>query len=455
MINAIVKPLDFFKKHINSGHTRTVKARKNILASFFIKGGSIAVSLVSVPITIKYVNPDQYGIWLTLSSLVSWFSFFDIGFGNGLRNRFAEAKAKGEDELARIYVSTTYAVLALIGSFVFIVFLCTNPFLNWSTILNAPKGMAGELGLLALIVFGFFCFDFVLQLINVILNADQEPAKASFFNFLASLLSLIIIFILTKTTKGNLIYLGISFIGTQLLVLLAASFWFFTRKYKAYAPSIKYVKFGYARDLMSLGLKFFMIQIAFIIVYETTIIIIAQLHPEQVTPYNIAFKYFSVVPMVFGIIITPFWSAFTEAYVKKDYTWIRSSVKNLIRLWVLVVLGVAIMLFFANKVYLLWVGESIRVPFMLSLVLAIYIIINTWCTIFSIFLNGVGKLRLQFYSSILGALVNIPLAIYLGKQYGSAGVVMSTAILGFIAAIWSSVQYHKIINNTARGIWNK
>ncbi|NJO25101.1 MAG: LPS biosynthesis flippase [Bacteroidia bacterium] len=274
--------------------------------------------------------------------------------------------------------------------------------------------MAAELSLLALIVFGFFCFDFVFQLINVILNADQQPAKASFFNFLASLLSLAIVFILTKTTKGNLIYLGLSFVGTQLIVLLAASFWFFSRKYKAFSPSLKYVKFGYARDLMSLGLKFFIIQIAFVVVYQTDIIIIAQLHPEQVTPYNIAFKYFSVVPMVFGIIITPFWSAFTEAYVKKDFSWIRSSIRNLVLIWVLMLLGVTLMLFFANEVYRIWVGESIKVPFLLSVILAIYIIINTWCTIFSIFLNGVGKLRLQFYSGILGALVNIPLAIFSG-----------------------------------------
>ncbi len=445
----------YIRNLISKGHDRTVNAKKNILASFLIKGGSIAVSLISVPLTINYVNPNQYGIWLTLSSLVSWFSFFDIGFGNGLRNRFAEAKAKGEDELARIYVSTTYAILALIGAFVLLLFLLINPFLDWSTILNTPADMAGELSLLALIVFGFFCFDFVLQLITIILSADQQPAKASFFNFLASLLSLIIVFILTKTTNGNLIYLGLSFVGTQLIVLLTASFWFFSRKYRIYAPSTKYVRFGYAKNLMSLGLKFFIIQIAFIIVFETTVIIIAQLYPQQVTPYNIAFKYFSVVPMAFGIIITPFWSAFTEAYVKKEYDWIRASIRNLMKIWFLLSLGVIVMLIFANKVYALWVGDTVKVPFLLSVILAIYIIVNAWCTIFSIFLNGVGKLRLQFYSAIVGALINIPLALFLGRQIGSAGVVLSTTILGVIAAIWSSMQYYKIINNTATGIWNK
>jgi len=195
---------------INKGHQRSVKAKKNILASFVIRGCNIAISLVLVPLTIHYVNPTQYGVWLTLSSIIGWFTFFDIGFGNGLRNKFAEAIAKGDHELARIYLSTTYAILSMIIAFVLIVFFCVNPFLNWASILNAPRGMAGELSTLALLVFVFFCLQFVLQLITTIITANQQPAKASFFNFLGSLFSLTIIFILTKTTAGSLIYLGLA-----------------------------------------------------------------------------------------------------------------------------------------------------------------------------------------------------------------------------------------------------
>jgi O-antigen/teichoic acid export membrane protein len=411
-----------------------------------------------------------------LSSLVSWLGFFDIGFGNGLRNRFAEARAKGEEDLARIYVSTTYAVLTIISGVVLLLFVCLNPFLDWAKILNAqpdmsviyntvihwvgtsptPTSMSSELGLLALIVFGFFCINFVLQLITTILNADQQPAKASFFNFLGSLLSLVIIFILTRTTKGNLIYLGLSFVGTQLIVLLASTIWFFSKKYRMYAPSLRYVKFRYARNLMSLGLKFFIIQIAFIILYETTMIIIAQLFgPDQVTPYNIAFKYFSVIPMAFGIILVPFWSAYTEAYVKKDFDWIRSSMRNLMRVWLLFSVVALGMLVVCNQVYVLWVGPKIKVPFLLSATIAIYIIVNSWCTIFSIFLNGVGKLKLQLYSGIIGALINIPLAILLGKYIGIAGVVLSTLILAVGNAVWAPIQYNKIMNNSAKGIWDK
>jgi O-antigen/teichoic acid export membrane protein len=373
-----------------------------------------------------------------------------------LRNKFAEAKARGEHDLARIYVSTTYAILSIIIGVVLILFLCINPLLNWTKILNTTADMTGELSILALIVFVFFSLQFVLKLISTVLTSDQQPAKASLFDFLGSLISFLIIFILTKTTSGNLIYLGTVFSLTPVLVLLISSIWFYSRDYKKYAPSIKFIKFKYARDLMSLGIKFFLIQIAAVVLYQTSNIIIAQLFgPAQVTPYNIAYKYFSVIPMALGIIMMPFWSAFTEAWVKNDILWIKNTIKKLTIIWILISIGTLIMLAFSNPIYKIWVGEEIKVPLSLSAVTAAYVIVNGWCGIFSYFLNGVGKIKLQLYSGLICTLINIPLAVFLGKRIGIAGVLLATCILGVTSAIWSPIQYYKIINNSARGIWNK
>ena len=62
----------------SEGEIRSVRARKNIFATFLIRGGSILVGLMLVPITIHYVNPTRYGIWITLSSIIMLMEFFDI-----------------------------------------------------------------------------------------------------------------------------------------------------------------------------------------------------------------------------------------------------------------------------------------------------------------------------------------------------------------------------------------
>lgn len=83
-----------------NGNSRSIIVKKNIIASFFLKCISILVSLQVVPLTITYINPTKYGIWLTLSSIIAWLSYFDLGFAHGFRNRFSEAKANGNILLA-------------------------------------------------------------------------------------------------------------------------------------------------------------------------------------------------------------------------------------------------------------------------------------------------------------------------------------------------------------------
>ena len=82
--------------------------KRNIVGSFAVKGINVLISLLLIPLTIGYINSKLYGVWLTLSTIVTWISFFDIGLGNGLRNRAAEAIAHGKIKYARVLVSTSY-----------------------------------------------------------------------------------------------------------------------------------------------------------------------------------------------------------------------------------------------------------------------------------------------------------------------------------------------------------
>ena len=444
--------INFFIK----GHPRSLKAKKNIVASFLIKGFSIAISLVLVPLTINYINSSRYGIWLTLSSIVGWLSFFDIGFGFGLRNKFAEALAENKEELAKIYVSTTYAILSIIIGVVLVAFFIVNPFLNWTKILNTTPELAGELSILALIVFVFFCLRFIFQLLSTVLAANQEPAKGSFIELMGSMASLLLIFILTKTTSGSLIYLGAILSFTPVFVLIVSSIWFYRNDYKKFAPSFKLIKFKYAKDLMSLGLKFFIIQIAALVLFNTDNIIIIQLFGSKyVTTYNVSFKLFSILVMVFNIIATPLWSAFTEAYTKNDLDWIKATIKTLEKIWLVLILFTVILLLISPYLFKLWLGDKVQVPFLLSVAMSSYVIVSIWQTIHVFFLNGIGKVKLQLYLVLFSSLINIPMAIFLGRKFGLVGITITSTILFAIMGIVFSIQTRKILNNTATKIWNE
>lgn len=449
----------YFKTLLNSGQERSKKAKKNILGSIFLKGGSIAISLVLIPLTIDYVNAERYGIWLTISSIVAWFSFFDIGLTQGLRNKFAEAKTACDDESAQIYVSTTYAVMGIIFSIIWLIFLMINPFLNWSSILNVDPDFANEISLLALIVFTYFCLQFVLRIITTIMTADQQPAKASLIDLIGQGVALIIIVILVHTTEGSLTYLGIALCAAPILALLFANLFFFTGKYRAYKPTFAKIKLSHAKSLFNLGGVFFVIQVAGVIQYESANIIISRnFGPVDVTAYNIVYKYFGMLTVLFTIFLTPFWSASTEAFLKKDTNWIKKSIKNYNILNVgLFLLGV-LMLLFSEPIYNLWLGEgTVEINFLLSLWGFVFFSVSMYGGKYVTFLNGISALRIQFLTSLFSPILYIAVVLLLIKYFkmGVYAVFVASIVANVNGFILAPLQYHFIINKNKKGIWIK
>ncbi len=452
------KPLQILNGYLNRGHQRSQNIKKNILYSIFIKGGSIVISFLLVPLTLGYLGAVDYGIWLTLSSVVAWFGFFDIGLGNGLRNKFAEALALGNRELARSYVSTTYFGLSVIFGILWLIFIVVSFFLDWNTIFNAPPNGSQNLHILVVYVFSLFLIRFVLKLLSVIIIADQRPAVSNTFDPLSNVISLIVIYILTITTKGSLMYLGIAVTASPVIVLALASVYFFRRDYRDFRPAFASVRLNQLKELTGLGFQFFIIQIAVLVIFSTDNMIIAQvLGPEQVTPYNIAFKYFNSVTMAFAIIMTPLWSAYTQAYTKNDIPWIRNITRKLTRFWLLILVTVVLMIVISGPFYSVWVGNKIKIPFLITVFMGVFILISTWNNVYVYFINGTGKIRLQLYSSIISAAANIPLSIYFARdlKLGAAGVIIATCICLFPGTILAPLQYFKILNKTATGIWAK
>lgn len=450
--------LFYLKNFLTTGQERSIIAKKNILGSLIIKGLSIVISLVVVPLTLNYLNPSNYGIWLVLSSMVMWLSFFDIGFTQGLRNKFAVAKAKGDIQLARSYISTAYYYISIIFIIVWIVLFIVRKLVNWHSLLNIPIKDEQQISTLAVIILTYLCLQFVLRIINTVLIADQNPAKSSFLDLLGQLISLVIIFLLTKFTKGSLIYLGLAVGISQIIVLVFGTLFLFNNKYKIYRPSFKYIKNEYAKDLLNLGIKFFVPQIASIIQYQSASFLIAHyFNTEQVTSYNIAYKYFFTLQMVFMILLTPLWSGVTDAYHKGDFTWIKNVVKKYLLVLVPFVLAGGFMLALSAQVYDLWLGKNvIHIAFSISFLCYIYLSTFMFSSIFVSVINGVGALTIQFVTSIVTSIGFIALSMILIKRFhfGIEAILISIILSNVYGFLIAPIQYYKIfIKSSKSRIW--
>ncbi len=447
--------INFFTK----GHQRSLEAKKNIVGSFIIKGISIAIGLILVPLTIHYINPSQYGIWLALSSMIAWISFFDIGFTHGLRNKFAEAKAKGNKEVARIYISTTYYYISIIFILLWLILMFVNQFISWHILLGLSPSTETEVSRLAMLVFTYFCLQFIFRVINTILTADQQPAKASMVDMLGQFFALLLIFILTKFTTGSLLYLGLAVGVAPTIILLADNIYFFNTKFREYKPSLKYVKKEYAKDIMKLGTRFFVLQVSAIIQFETSLFLISHYFgPAEVTYYNIAFKYFSVLLMGFTILLSPLWSGVTDAYNTGDNAWIKNAVKKYLFILVPFIVAGLVMLAVSDIVYAKWVGKSVsqHIDFNISLLCLVFFSTTMFASIFVSVINGIGALRIQFFTAIVGSICFFGLSLLFIKYFrmGVQSIILSSIITNVFGYIIAPIQFYKIFyKKSTASVW--
>ena len=446
----------FNKTGIKSDRTKNIT--RHVIVSFFYKGGSILTSFLLVPLTINFLDTENYGIWLTLSSFIAWFSFFDIGLGNGLRNKFAEAKAKGDITLAKAYVSSAYFTIGSVSLIIILIFCGLNFFIDWTRVFNTENTLGKELGLLMPIVFSFFCLQLVVKLITTIYTADQHHSMQGKINFFTSVGSLLAIWLMTKTTEGSLLVFGAVFSALPVVILLLLNLYAFSNTYINYKPSISLWKKEYLKDVFGLGISFFIIQLSWIVITTTDNMIISQLFsPADVVPYNLAFKLFSISSMVFTIIVAPYWSTFTEAYFQKDYEWIKNSMKNLRRFVVVFCIFSFMLLVVSDILYEIWVGKKVEISFSMSFLMCIYTCLIIYLTPLNYFINGVGKIKMQLCQTFIMAILNIPVSIFVAKYmgFGVLGVILGTILCVVPGVILSTIQFHKIINQKAFGLWNK
>lgn len=445
------------KLYILGEDKRSNLIKKNIIVSFGVKAWVAIVQLLMVPLTLHCLGVYENGIWLTISSLLLWIDNLDIGLGNGLRNNLAAHLALGEMSQARKTVSSAFCMLVLI----FIpVILLINVWIYWVDMyhfLNVDSNIINNLDVVLHVSAILVCTTFIFKFIGNFYMAMQLPAVSNALNAIGQTVALLCTLFMYVTNVHSLFYVALANTLSPLIVYVAAYPVTFYKKYPKLCPCLKMVDVTSMKSLAMTGVKFFILQIAGVILFMSTNILISRFFsPEMVTPYQIVYRYFMILLLLFTIICVPYWTATTDAYKKYDFKWIKKSDKSLNKVIMGLFIIAALMIALARPVYAVWIGNANAVSMPMTIIVAIYVLILVVSMRYSYILNGFGTLRLQLYMTIFAATLYIPLAIivcnYLNNLYCLLVVMCVVNIPGLIV---NMVQYYKIINRKAKGIWLK
>ena len=436
---------------------RSSLLQKNILASFLIKGWSAVIVLLLVPVTLHCLGDYKNGIWLTISSLLLWIDNMDIGLGNGLRNKIAEYMAHNEVQRARQLVSSTFALLSCIIIPVILVLVVLILTCDTYHVFNASPSIVNDLDMVLIVTIMLVCTTFVFKLIGNFYMGMQLPAVSNLLIAIGQTLALIGTYIVYWSGSHSLMHIAIVNTASPLLVYLIAFPYTFLYKYPHLRPSCQLIDFKEAKAVVNTGIQFFIMQISSVILFMTSNILISNLFtPALVTPYQITYRYFSILLVAFTVICMPFWNATTDAYERGDIQWIRNATRKLRMMIIGIIVCMAMMVVLSPWVYSIWIGDSITIDIRMSIVMATYIFILIYSMRYSYFINGIGKLRLQLIFTTTAAFFFIPLA-YLTTiwTHNIIWFMVVMCLINIPGLIVNRIQFYKLINGTAKGIWMK
>lgn len=410
-------------------HHKIIKTAWTGLAAKII---SVSVSFVMVPFAVHYLGKEQYGLWVAVSSLVAMLGFMDGGAGNAVINMVAHASGNKNSDLAKI-VSTAFFSLMALAFISSLLFLAVFPYVSWSTLLGVSElSTQSDLNSVVIIVGLFFFVSIFITLVGKIQRGLQEGNLDNFWNAIAAILSLLLVYIAIKKDAG-LVGFVVAFLVAPMIAYLASNIHYLFIRRIDLRPQLSKIDASVAKNLFKVGGMFFVLQISCSIQGQADNVIIANmLGVEAVASYAICMKLFLIAPMVLSLLYTPLWPAYREAFISGDIQWVKRIFFKSIRWSLLVSIPSAIILFFAGaKIIEIWVGQDSVPSNNLLMGCSIWLVFSCLGAALAVFLNGIEIVKMQIIMATLSGVMNIILSIWLISQIGIAGAVFGSVISYF------------------------
>jgi O-antigen/teichoic acid export membrane protein len=416
------------------------RAKLAISTSLFARVVTTAVSLVVLPISVRYLGNEGYGLMITITAVVGWLQFTNMGIGLGLQNALTDETARANAQAQKELVSTAVFSLIGIGLVLLLAGLFAFPYVQWSRVFPPTTSrFTAEIPWTVLIVFLGFVSTVVLGFIGPIYAARQELHIGNLQALVTSLISLLGTFVAVHFRWGLLGLVACTIGATAILQWNFALWTIYGRGLAELRPKWSRITRPAAARIYKNGISFLILQICNIAFFQIDAFLIARfLTIDQVTPYSVAQKAFLQADGLFAIVTGSLWAAYGNAKAQGDFAWIRRTHGKMVRIFLLFFGGLSLfMVLVGHWALALWVGAISAPGTLLIAGVALYFCARSWTALHAILLNGLDIIRPQVWNLVLTALLTLALDLFLVRRLGPLGL----AVGGFIAFIASGAWY--------------
>jgi O-antigen/teichoic acid export membrane protein len=404
--------------------------------------------LTTVPLTVAYLGPERYGLWMVLLAAVALISLTDLGISNGIITKISRSVASDVDT-QKAFISNAFYCLLVLAILVAVIALILVRNISWQTLFSIGQvNVDGEFRTALDILILTSASALPASICSAVLRARQEGYIAAVWQALGSLLSIGCVFLVVYF-HGGLPLLVLATSGIPILTSIVLHCLTFYGRLKALRPSIALTNATGLRAVAQNSLVYFVLQVSGVLgVTFQSLIVASNCGLIAVANYSIAMRIAGILHAIIAIILNPLWPAFGDALATGDIAWARRTFLKSI--YVTLALGVPIaaaILFYGEPIVTLWLGPNSGIKEQLLAATAVWTLIYAVGQPFAVLVNGAGVLRPQLYICTVFLVTVIPASFISSGMWGEAGAVWALSTTFLLVDI---LPYCFIVNKILR-----
>jgi len=370
----------------------------NTFYNFIFVGGKMGLSLLLVPLLLRVIGTEKFGIWQTILSIVTYISVLNFGYANSLRNIITKLSINQSNNSIGRFIGTTYikvSKIVLILALVIIpfVYYFSNPNLLFLKTLISSNEIRSSL----VIYISFSLLNLILGLSESVSLGMQRSSLNSFFQLMYVLLCYFIIYFFNKIVKLNLVHVSFIFGMSQSFIYLLFIIY---QKYE-FNLNLDFSSSISLKGTNKLSFHFFLAHLLSIIFISIDYFVISStLGATETAKFSIINRVFFALITFFSIILIHFWNSVTDAFEKNEFKWINKTIKILYAVTVLIFIVGLIISFFQKNIINFWLGgNNLKLESLTFYLFSIYVLFHCLNAIFINLQNGLGLLKMQILTT--------------------------------------------------------
>lgn len=355
-----------------------------------------AVRLAVIPLSLKLLGTERYGLWLAAGSLIAWGGVADLGVSPGLVNVVAGASGRADREAMRRHISTAFAANTVLAAMLALAVLAVSQWPGLHGLLGARNVvLAQETRLLVAVCGLVYAATMLTRVIPTACTALQEGYLGA-WAYLAGSLGSLLLLVPLLWGGGSLLSYALAMSVPLLAAQAGLGAYLFGCRHRDLRPGLRWCDRASLRALWGLGGPLTLHQIASLTLYSAANLLIAnRLGSAAVPQYSVPYTLFAILTSTAWQIVSPYLPAYAEASARGDWDWIRRRAIAALAVTTAILGGGGAMLLFAGPGLIrFWTGGRIQPATGLFAALACFCLLRAIGNANGVLLTGLGLVKL-------------------------------------------------------------